>query len=147
MKSVMKYRAACLLYARVFFDTTLQDIGMYLHKIFIIMNYCTVLQIFLIKTTLLPNISSILCSNHLFNNGEFILRLKYATNIYHSWEDCKIWDRCPITGIPPNIVIYANQEIIITNMNYKFNDYSDTPIKEIGVKKIEGTLTLELIRK
>ena len=114
---------------------------MYLRKHFIIMHYCTVLHIFLIKNTLLPNIISILCSTQLFNNDEFVLRLKYATKISNSWEDCKYWNGCPITGIPTYIVIFSNQESIVTNMNYKSNEFADTLRKDLDVQNIGGNHT------
>ena len=121
--------------------------GVHLCKTFLAINSCTVPQIFLIKNTLLSIISSILCNTPLLKDDEFILQLKSSTNISHAWEDCKYWDVCPITGIPSYIITPVNQKIIVTNMNYKFNEYADIMKNNLGVRQMGGTLTLELICK
>ena len=111
-----------------------QDSIMYLSKPFLIMYYCTVIYIFMIKNTLLTIISSILFRTPLFKNGGFVLRLKYATHIFHSWEEFNYWGGCPISVIRPCIITCVNQEIIFTNMNSKFNEYVDTIRKGLGAQ-------------
>ena len=144
---VLKYNAACLFMKVGHLMQHSQYICMYLRKTFLIINYFTVLQIFMIKNILLPIIISILRSTLIFKNNEFILWLESAKNISHSWENCKYWYGFPITGIPPYITTYFNKKIIITNMNLKFKECADTLRNDIDAWQMGDTLSLELIHK
>ena len=144
---VLKYIDSCLLYARGFFDTSLPRQKYVFAPTLFIMYSFTVMQIFMIKNTLLPIISLILCNTSIFNIDEFILQSKYATKIYHSWEDCKYWYGCLVTVIRPYTINYFNQERIITKINSKSNEYADTLRKQLDARQIGVTLTLELIRR
>ena len=103
---------------------------MYMHLIY---HYCTMNR-------------SMIRNTSLFRTDATLNKVIKAITVTHSWDDDGYWKFGVLTGIPPHIVTYVNQERIIKEVNTTINTFSKALFDDLNARQFGGgNLTIELL--
>ena len=73
---------------------------------------------------LTANFRSFIRMSSLFCVDDVMTKAQNSVKISYLWEECPYWEFGSLTGIPPHIVTYVNQEIIIKKIYDGFTRFT-----------------------
>ena len=86
--------------------------------------------------------SSLVCVDDVMTKAPNSIKLSYL------WEECQYWEFGSLTGIPPHIVTYVNQEIIIKKIDDGFTRFTTVMQEDLDRRQIGGgNLSMEILQE
>ena len=86
--------------------------------------------------------SSLFCVDDVMTKAQKSVKISYL------WEECPYWGFGSLTGIPPHIVTYVNQERITKKMDDGFTRFTTVIQEDLGRRQIGGgNLSMEILQE
>ena len=131
--------AAALLFAKIFHPRTTAE-----HVCIFIFKYL----FYLYLNSLTANFRSFISMSSLFCIDDVMTNAQNPVKISNLWAECPYWGFGSLTGIPPHIVTYVNQERIIKKMDDGFTRFTTVMQEDLDRRQIGGgNLSMEILQE
>ena len=98
--------------------------------------------------SLTANFRSFIRMSSLFCVDDVMTKAQNSVKISYFWEECPYWEFGSLTGIPPHIVTYVNQEKIIKKIDDGFTCFTTMMQGDLDQRQIGGgNLSIEIMQE
>jgi hypothetical protein len=79
--------------------------------------------------------------------NQLLNRARESVKVLFQWEKCPFWTGGSLTGIPPHIKIFVNQQVMMDKMNERFDRHEALMINEMDKRAIGGHVSVDMMQE